>query len=152
MIFWRGRTTGCISNVIAAVKSRLQAFGVDVSYWHSCRITYFCKSLVQSKSLKVNMPKVINFHMLKQIILACDTFPEPCLFKTVYLIAFYSFLRISNLVPHSIQQYSRMEQLSRGDVFFAAPGLQIMVKWTKTLTMVRILHCFKPCVITNGSL
>ena len=128
-----GYSNYLISNVIAAVKSRLQAFGVDVCQWDSSRISYFCKALVHNAPMKVNLPKIINFNMLKQIILACDRFPEPVLFKAVYLMAFYSFLRISNLVPHSIQQYCRMEQLSRGDVFFAPPGLHILVKWTKTL-------------------
>ena len=46
---------------------------------------------------------------------------------------FFSFLRISILVPHSIQAFSPLEQITRGDVFFAPPGIHILVKWTKTI-------------------
>ena len=63
----------------------------------------------------------------------CEALPHPIIFKSVYLVAFYSFLRISNLVPHSIAAFSPLEQLARGDVFFAPPGLQLLITWSKTL-------------------
>ena len=63
----------------------------------------------------------------------CEKFSHPLLFKSIYLVAFYSFLRLSNLVPHSIRTYSPLEQLARGDVFFGPPGLQVLVKWSKTM-------------------
>ena len=40
---------------------------------------------------------------------------------------------MSNLVPHSIKSFSAMEQMSRGDVFFATPGIHFLIKWSKTL-------------------
>ena len=55
------------------------------------------------------------------------------IFKAVYLVAFFSFMRISNLVPHKISAFSPLEQLTRGDVFFASPGLHVLVKWSKTM-------------------
>ena len=64
------------------------------------------------------------------------------IFKALYLFAFFSFLRISNLVPHKIAAFSPLEQLTRGDIFFAPPGLHILIKWTKTMQtrdMVKII-------------
>ena len=55
------------------------------------------------------------------------------IFKGLYLTAFFSFLGISNLVPHSIKAFSPLEQITRGDVFFAPPGIQLLIKWTKTI-------------------
>ena len=55
------------------------------------------------------------------------------IFKALYLTAFFSFLRISNLVPHSIKAFSPIEQMSRGDVFFALPGIHLLIKWSKTI-------------------
>ena len=46
---------------------------------------------------------------------------------------FFSFLRISNLVPHSIKAFSPIEQMARGDVFFAPPGIHLLIKWSKTI-------------------
>ena len=46
---------------------------------------------------------------------------------------FFSFLRISNLVPHTRKAYSPLYQLSRADVFFAKLGIHLLLKWSKTL-------------------
>ena len=54
-------------------------------------------------------------------------------FKAVYTIAYFSFLRLSNLVPHSIASFPPLYHLARADIIFAPPGIQIIVKWTKTL-------------------
>ena len=64
------------------------------------------------------------------------------IFKALYLVAFFSFLRISNLVPHKIAAFSPLEQLTRGDIFFAPPGMHILIKWSKimqTRDMVKII-------------
>ena len=119
-------------NVVSAVKSKLQAFGVSIQPWCDPRITYFTKSFQHTKRFKAHLPKVIDIPMLKNIIQACDARSDAKVFKAIYLVAFFSFLRISNLVPHSTTSFSHLEQLARGDVFFA-PGIHLLVKWSKTM-------------------
>ena len=63
-------------------------------------------------------------------------------YKAAYLLSFFSFLRISNLVPHTINSYDPLQQLARADIIFAPPGALVLVKWSKTLqhkNKVRIL-------------
>ena len=55
------------------------------------------------------------------------------IFKAAILLAFFSFLRISNLVPHSISGYNPLKHLSRGDLIFAPLGTNILIMWSKTL-------------------
>ena len=55
------------------------------------------------------------------------------IFKAGILLSFFSFVRISNLVPHSISAYNPLKQLARGDIIFAPPGLHMIRKWSKTL-------------------
>ena len=54
-------------------------------------------------------------------------------FKAAYLLSFFSFLRISNLVPHSISTFDPIKHLSRANVFFAPPGAHILITWSKTI-------------------
>ena len=54
-------------------------------------------------------------------------------YKVAYLLAFFSFLRISNLVPHSGREFSVFKHLTKADVIFAPPGAHIIVKWSKTM-------------------
>ena len=53
--------------------------------------------------------------------------------KLQYYCHFFSFVRISNLVPHAISAYDPLKQLSRGDIIFAPPGIHMIIKWSKTL-------------------
>ena len=122
-----------ILNTVSAVKSRLQAYGVCVRHWSDPRVTYFTKSLQHTKQFKAYLPQIIDVNLLKQIITLCDSTLNAVTFKALYLVAFYSFLRISNLVPHCTKSYSPLHQIARGDIFFAPPGIHILVKWTKTL-------------------
>ena len=54
-------------------------------------------------------------------------------FKAIYTLAVFSFLRLSNLVPHARNAFSPYYQLARGDVIFAPPGLLLLIKWSKTI-------------------
>ena len=71
--------------------------------------------------------------MLEKIVVNCTFTYQGFVFKAVYLLAYFSFLRISNLVSHSIASFSPLRQLTRGDVSSTSKGLQILIKWTKTL-------------------
>ena len=54
-------------------------------------------------------------------------------FKAIYTLAFFSFLRILNLFPNTSKAYSPLYHLSRADIFFATPGIHLLLKWSKTL-------------------
>ena len=54
-------------------------------------------------------------------------------FKAVYLVSFYYFLRLSNLVPHSVQQFSALRHLARGDAIFHPTKVVILLKRSKTM-------------------
>ena len=79
------------------------------------------------------LAKIIDIPMLHKIVHQCDYMYMGAVFKALNLTAFFSFVRISNLVPHSQAAYSPLYQLSRGDIFFAHPGVHILIKWTKTI-------------------
>ena len=63
--------------------------------------------------------------------------------KAAILTSFFSFMCISNLVPHSITMYDHLKQLGRGDVFFAHPGTLLLLKWSKTIQMRNSVHLLK---------
>ena len=55
------------------------------------------------------------------------------IFKAVYTLALFSFLRLSNLVPHAAKLYSPLYQLAREDIILTPLGIQLLVKWSNTL-------------------
>ena len=46
---------------------------------------------------------------------------------------FFSFLRLSNVLPHSIAKFDHTRQLARADVIFGTSGAVLLIKWSKTM-------------------
>ena len=122
-----------MSNHLSAIKAKLALFGLPLHPFADPRIKYFQKAMTLHRPFKVTLKKIIDIHTLQLIVRACDFTYMGQVFKAVYTIAYFSFLRLSNLVPHSTTLYSPLYHLARADIIFAPPGVQIIVKWTKTL-------------------
>ena len=57
-----------------------------------------------------------------------------------YLLAFYSFLRLSYIVPHSFKDFDTSRHLARGDVIFGDTSTVIIIKWSKTNQLRNKVH------------
>ena len=55
------------------------------------------------------------------------------IFKTAYLLGFFGFLRLSNLVPHAVSSFSHLKHLAKGDIVFGQSHTTVLIKWSKTL-------------------
>ena len=122
-----------ITSTIAAVKTKLSMFGISTSCMEDKRISYFLKSIKINRPLVPKIKPVIDIPLLQKIVHLCDSTYQGFVYKAAYLTAFFSFLRISNLVPHSIASYTHQKQLARADIIFSASGAHIIVKWSKTM-------------------
>ena len=71
------------------------------------------------------------------------------IFKGAYLLSFYSFLHMSNLVPQSIQEFSPLKHLARGDPIFKSNKVVSLLKWSKTMQCnneIKLIHVPRiPC-------
>ena len=54
------------------------------------------------------------------------------MFSAIYLLAFFSFLRLSNIVTHSTSTFDLSRHLARDDIIFGQDLAIIVVKWSKT--------------------
>ena len=122
-----------LSNYISATKTTLSNFGVNVTPFNDPRIKVYNKAIMRHAPFQPHIKTIIDIDMLKQLVNQCDRMYMGNIFKAAFLISFFSFLRISNLVSHSIQAFDYMKQLARADVIFAPPGAHLIIKWSKTL-------------------
>ena len=71
-------------------------------------------------ALKINRPlhlttaAFLDDQILEKIVLQCDQYQHPLVYKSLYSLAFFSFLRISNLLPHSMVLFDANRQLCGG--------------------------------------
>ena len=76
---------------------------------------------------------IISVELLQQIITFCETLQTPYIFKSLYLFAFFSFLRLLNILPHSARQFDPTRHLTRGNLTFTQNSCTVIIKWSKTI-------------------
>ena len=75
----------------------------------------------------------MDIQILERIVIECQSHPHPIVFKPLYLLCFFSFLRLSNILPHSIRTFDHTRQLARGDFIPSQAGAVVLLKWSKTI-------------------
>ena len=103
---YNGLSTPTLANHLAAIKANLSLYGLPTLIFQDPRIKYFQKAMTLCTSFKPSIKSIMDINTLQLLIRACDSTYMGQVFKAVYTIAFFSFLRLSNLVPHSVQQFS----------------------------------------------
>ena len=110
-------------------------FQLDVSHTFQQVITSEAYPLIQLLGQHLGA-SLTQYHISK----ACDGLADPPLFRAIFLTAFYAFLRISNIAPHSVKAFDPTRHFLRQDLIFHYPGAHLLVKWTKTLQDNRSDH------------
>ena len=118
-----------MANYLSAIKCKFLIFGLDVACFNDHRLKYYQRAVQLHAPLQVKLNKIINVDLLKRIVLHCDLTYMGQIFKAVYLLSFFSFLQLSNLVPHSCNGFSPLKHLARGDIIFIPGKILVLVKW-----------------------
>ena len=130
---FNGVRSSQMSNYLSAIKSKLLILGLDVAGFADVRLKYYQKAIQMHTPIRVNLKKVIDIPLLRSIVSQCDYTFMGQIYKALYLLSFYSFLRLSNLVPHAVSQFLPLKHLSTGDVIFRPGKAVLLVKWSKTM-------------------
>ena len=120
-------------NYLSAIKSSLAMYGLNPGSFSDPRIKLYNKAIMRHRPLNPCLKPIIDTETLQAMALQCDRMHMGHICKAAILLAFFSFLRISNLVPHTISGYDPLKHLARGDIIFGPPGINLLVKWSKTL-------------------
>ena len=122
-----------IANYLAAIIANLILYCLPTVMFTDERIQLYIKSLKINRQLKPVQPTIITEDMLKEIVQITSLLPHPEVFISLYTFSFFSFLRISNILPHSVATFDVSRHLCIGDVFFSEMGATVLIKWSKTL-------------------
>ena len=122
-----------ITNHVAGLRSMYIVHGLPTTPFKDERLPLFLKSLKINAPLSPIVRKIISIDMLIQIVQACDKLRDPVLFKSLYLFSFFSFLRLSNILPHSAATFDVSRHLARGDLIWSQDSCLVLIKWSKTM-------------------
>ena len=107
-----------IRNHISGIKWYLQKAGFPLHPYEDARVLMFVKSVQRSSPLSVKLKSITDPDTLRSLVRACEGTYMGLIFKAMYLLGFFSFLRLSNLVPHSVATFDFQKHLAQGDIFF----------------------------------
>ena len=93
------------------------------------RVQLFLKTIKVNISLDLKTQSVVTDTMLQDIIQICPYLHDPIIFQALYTFPFFSFLRLSNVLPHSMHSFDATRQLCMGDVIFNEVRATVLLKW-----------------------
>ena len=129
-----------ITNYLAAIRAFHIIHGLDTQSFQDQRIQLFLKSLTITAPLTPAQKPSLDIQILETIVTQCNLHPYPMVFKPLYLTCFFSFLRLSNILPHSIRTFDHTRQLARGDFIPSKAGAVLLLKWSKTIQDRKTTH------------
>ena len=124
-----------IQNYMAGIRAQFILHNLDTTPFQHQQIQYVYKSQ------KINRPLQPRSHTYIDLVISSCTysnlFPDPLVYKSLLLVAYFSFLRLSNLLPHTVGSFDPTRQLATGDILFSNQGATLLIKWSKTPSMVK---------------
>lgn len=122
-----------MKNYFSSVKLLHNLIGVSAPALSAFEITLMLRSI----SITSTHIPVKKLALSPDILIAlCESLgssKEAAVYRCVYIIAIFSFLQRSNLVPDSARAFDKHRHLCRGDIFLQDDHLIILIKWSKTL-------------------
>ena len=113
-----GISASNISNHLTAIRSMCIIYGCDTALFRDNRIPLFIKAIKLKRPLQPKLTFAIDEVLLHAIVQVFATLHSPVTFKALYLLAFYSFLRLSNILPHTSSSFDSSRHLCIGDIIF----------------------------------
>ena len=144
-----GLMHGSIAGYLAAVKHGFVYYRLDVAVFDDRLIKLLLKSFAINGPLRIRIKGVIDIELLKKIIIACDYLDQPLMYKALFLMAFFTFLRISNFTPLGKLHFDTTRQLTRGDIVWGVPGAHMIIKWAKNMQERNECHVVQIHLIKN---
>ena len=128
-----GHSKSSIDNYMAATRAMHIVHGLPTDPFRDQRISFYLKALKISAPFSPSTRPSLDISTLNALLSFCESVPHPLVFKALYSVAFFSFLRLSKLLPHSLATYNCTRQLARGDFIITGSNAVLLLKWSKTI-------------------
>ena len=93
-------------------------YGYNTASSMDQRISLLIKSLKLNHLFSPRIPIVMNEILLLQIVTVSAQLRYPLVYEALYLLAFFYFLRLSNILQHSVNSFDKSRHLGVGDLIF----------------------------------
>ena len=128
-----------ILNYVSALKHYFKVYHLNHNVLDDYKIHLMLRAMSHTLPYSPKHKGVFDVPTLKNLIANVMSMPNGQVYRAVFLLAFFGFFRLSNLVPHTLTAFDLTRHLARGDIIFAPPGAHIILKWAKNMQS-RVAH------------
>ena len=121
-----------IANHISALKYQFVRFNLPAQALDSPMVLCLLRSIDKNVPRPLVPKSVFTIFQLVSLVQLALKQPLAILLVPLFLLAFFAFLRISNLLPKSRFHWDNHCTLLRKDISFTPSGLTIVLRWTKS--------------------
>ena len=122
-----------IANHLSALKASFRVYNLHFQIFDHPQIKLFLKSLKINRPLSLQPHNITDISMLSQTCAACDGLRMRLVFKVMFLVGFFGFMRLSNLAPHSLAAFDMTRHFTGADMFITRRYVKLLIKWSKTI-------------------
>ena len=138
-----------IRNYLSSISALASHFNLDPRPTKHEMVLRCLRSISINSTFSPTPRDIFSIEMLYHISMACDILPDPILYRAIFLLAYFGFLRMSNIAPHSLAEFDSSKHFLRQDIIFGPPGAHLIIKWTKTLQEHKSHHVIQIPSIDN---
>ena len=128
-----------LQNYLSAIRAMHIAHGLETAPFKDERLPLFFKAIRIHRPFKPKVLAHLDIPLLENIIHLCDHMQLSQVFKLLYLLTFFSFLRMSNVLPHAVTQFDFTRHLARADVILGPLGQYCSLNGRKPFKIEEIL-------------
>ena len=103
-------------------------------------IQLFVKAVSHNAAYFPKVKATLTINDLRNLSNACKKIKHGTVYKAAFLLVFYTFLRISNVVPTSAKTFDPTCHILRSDLIFAYPGVHLILKGGKAMQSAASHH------------
>ena len=122
-----------ISNNLATIRAFHMIHGLPTDPFHDRQIPLLLKSIKINRPFVPKIAHGLTIERLHQFIATSTGLEHNVTFIALHSFIFFSFLCLSNLLPHTSRQYDFTRHMARGDVIFIQSGATVIIKWLTTI-------------------
>ena len=129
-----------IKNYVSSLNSMARTYNIPAEDLSHVAVAHYLRIFSINSTFRPTPRGIFDIRTLCHTSKVCDSLTDPLLFRAIFLTAFYAFLRMSNIAPHSLKAFDVTRHFLRQNLIFHHPGAHLLVKWTKTLQDNRSHH------------
>ena len=120
-----------IENYVSAIKANFVLYDLPCTVLEHPKIKYFI-TLKITRPMSLRSHNIIIIKKLADISAASSNISFGIVYRAIFLMGFFAFLRLSNLAPHAIASFDFTRHLTGEDIFFTKKFVKVLIKWSKT--------------------